>query len=65
MDYFRLCSCLETNPCVLVFTISLTLEKSSHSCRIWNSEAYFADFTVRCGLKKSINGVYKTNIDPR
>ena len=27
MDYFRQCSCLETNPCVLVFTISLTLEE--------------------------------------
>ena len=27
MDYFRQCSSLETNPCVLVFTISLTLEK--------------------------------------
>ena len=28
MDYFRQCSCLETNPCVLVFTISLTLEEA-------------------------------------
>ena len=28
MDYFRHCSCLETNPCVLVFTISLTLEEA-------------------------------------
>ena len=28
MDYFQQCSCLETNPCVLVFTISLTLEEA-------------------------------------
>ena len=28
MDYFQQCSCLETNPCVLVFTISLTLEET-------------------------------------
>ena len=27
MDYFRQCSCLETNSCVLALTISLTLEK--------------------------------------
>ena len=27
MDYFRQCSCLETNPCVLVFTISLSIEE--------------------------------------
>ena len=28
MDYFRQCSCLETNPSVLVFTISLTLNEA-------------------------------------
>ena len=28
MDYFRQCSCLETNQCVLVFTISLTPEEA-------------------------------------
>ena len=28
MDYFRECSCLETNPCVLIFYISLTLEEA-------------------------------------
>ena len=28
MDYFRQWSCLETNPCVLVFTISLTLKEA-------------------------------------
>ena len=28
MDYFRQCSCLETNPYVLVFTISLTFEEA-------------------------------------
>ena len=27
MDYFRQCSCLKTNPCVLFFAISLTLEE--------------------------------------
>ena len=28
MDYFRKCSCLETNPCVLIFTISPTLREA-------------------------------------
>ena len=28
MDYFRQSSCLETNPCVLFFTISLTLKEA-------------------------------------
>ena len=28
MYYFRQCSCLETNPCVLLFTISLTREEA-------------------------------------
>ena len=37
--------------------------RSCFSCRIWNSIAYFPDFTVRYRLKKSINVVYKTNID--
>ena len=37
--------------------------RNCHSCRIWNSIAYFPDFTVRYGLKKSMNGVYKTNVD--
>ena len=32
-----------------------------HSCRIWMSVAFFADFMVRYGLKKSMNGVYKKN----
>ena len=62
MDYFRQCSCLETNPCVLVFAISLT-QRSCHSCRIWNLIAYFPDFMVQYGQKKSVNGVFKTNID--
>ena len=61
MDYFRHCSCLETNPCVLVYFPDS--RRSCHSCRIWNSTAYFEDFTVRYGLKKSMNGLYKTNID--
>ena len=28
MDYFRQCSCLETNPSVLFFTISLSLKEA-------------------------------------
>ena len=28
MDYFRQCSCLETNPCVLFFNISLAREEA-------------------------------------
>ena len=28
MDYFRQCSCLETNPCVIFFTIFLALEEA-------------------------------------
>ena len=28
MDYFRQCSCLETNPSVLFFTIFLALEEA-------------------------------------
>ena len=56
---FRQCSCLQTNPCVLVFTISLTLRRSCHSCRIWNSIAYFPDFTIRYGLKNLWMGCIK------
>ena len=64
MDYFRQCSCLETNPCVLVFTISLTLEDAVTTAEFGNSIAYFPDFTVRYGLKiYEYNGVYRTNID--
>ena len=63
MDYFRQCSCLETNPCVLVFTISLTLEEAVTAAELWNSLAYFPDFTGSVRTKKSMNGVYKTNID--
>ena len=29
MDYFGQGSCLETNPCVFFFTISLTLEEAA------------------------------------
>ena len=29
--------------------------RSCHSCRIWNSIGYFPDFTVRYGIKKSMN----------
>ena len=56
MDYFRQCSCLETNPCVLVFTISLTLEEAV-------TAAEFGRFYGSVRTKKSMNRVYKTNID--
>ena len=55
MDYFWQCSCLETNPCVLVFTISLTLEEAVTS-------AEFGSFYGLVRTKKSMNRVYKTNI---
>ena len=38
-------------------------QRRCHSCRIWNSIAYFPDFTIWYRLKKSMYGVYKTNID--
>ena len=62
MDYFRQCSCLETNPCVLVFFISLTLSKLS---QLPNSklDGLFSRFYGSVRTKKSMNGVYKTNID--
>ena len=37
--------------------------RSCHSCRIWKSLAYFPDFPGSVRTKKSMNGVYKTNID--
>ena len=59
MDYFLQCSCLETNPCGLFFTIDFPdSRRSCHSCRIWNSKAYFPDFTVRyVRTKTSMNEV--------
>ena len=49
------CSCQETNPCVLVFTIFPTL----------GEDVTAAEFeTLRFGTAaKSMNVVYKTNID--
>ena len=41
---------------MLVFTISLSLKEAVTS-------AEFGTFTVRYGLKQSMNVVYKTNID--
>ena len=35
-------------------------QRSCHSCQIWNSKAYFPDFTV---FSTTMNEVYKTNID--
>ena len=49
---------LETNPCVLVFSISLTLE--AVTAVEFETRYRFYDL-VR--TKKSMNGVYKTNID--
>ena len=63
MDYFRQCSCLETNPCVLVFTISLTLEEAFTAAEFGTCWPTFQILRVRYGLKKSMNGVYETNID--
>ena len=42
---------LETNPCVLGFTISTALKEAV-------TAAEFGTFTVRYGLKKSMNGLY-------
>ena len=47
MDYFRQCSSLETNPCVLFFTISLTLGEAVTDAKF----RIFPDFMVRYGLK--------------
>ena len=54
MDYFRQCSCLEINPCVLFFIISLTLSKLS---QLPNLE--LDNGSVR--TKKSANGMHKTD----
>ena len=45
--------------CVYYFSDS---RRSCHSCRIWNSIAYFPDFTVGTD-EKIYEWVYKTNID--
>ena len=60
---FRQCLCLQTSPCVLFFTnLSLTLEEAEQlpNLKLDNLLSKF-DGSVR--TKKSINGVYKTNID--
>ena len=38
-------------------------QRSCHSCRLWNSIAYFPDFTVSTDWKNLMNWVYKTNTD--
>ena len=63
MDYFRQRSCLETNPCVLVFTISLTLEEAVTELPNLELDSLFSRFYDSVRTKKSMNGVYKTNID--
>ena len=62
MDYFRPCSYLETNPCVLVFTISLTLSKLSQLPNL-ELDSLLSRFYGSVRTKKSMNGMYKTNID--
>ena len=47
--------------CVIFLLIPWLSKKLSH-CRIWDSIAYFPGFTVGYRLK-SMNGVYKTDID--
>ena len=62
MDYFQKCSCLETNPCVLFFTISLTLEEAVTTAKFGTRKSTFQ--ILQFGTDKtSMNGVYKTNID--
>ena len=56
MDYFSQCSCLETNPCVLCFTISLTLEEAVTAAEFGT---YFPDFTFRYRLKNLWMGCIK------
>ena len=63
MDYFRQCSCLETNPRVLVFTISLTLEEAVTARPNLELDSLLSRFYGSVRTKKSMNGVYKTNID--
>ena len=58
MDYFRQCSCLETNPCVLVFTISLTLKGAATATKC---ETQWPTFQILLfGTTKNFNEwVYK------
>ena len=64
MDYFRQCLSLETNPCVLCFVTSLTLEDAFIAAEFRTRTIdYFPDFSALYGLKKSMNGEYKTNVD--
>ena len=68
MDYFRQCSCLETNPCVLFFTIPW-LSKKLLTSQLPNLDldSLFSRFyglvRTKKKKKKSMNGLYKTNID--
>ena len=59
MDYFWQCSSLETNPCVLVFTISKKLSQLPNL----ELDSLFSRFHFSVRTKKSMNGMYKTNID--
>ena len=58
MDYFQQCSCSESNPCVLVFTIS---PKLSHLPNL-EVDSLLSRFYGSVRTKKCINGLYKTNI---
>ena len=59
MDYFRQCSCLETNPCVLVFTISLTLKDAVTAAKFGTRWPSFQILRVRYGLKNLRMGYIK------
>ena len=62
MDYFRQYSGLETNQCVLFSTISLSLSKLSQLPNL-ELDSVLSRFYGSVWTKKSMNGVYKTNID--
>ena len=65
MEYFRQSSCLETNPCVYFFFLLFPWlsKKLSQLPNLELDNLLNRFYGVRYGLKKSMNGVYKTNID--
>ena len=63
MEYFRQCLCLKTNPCLLFFTFSLTLEEAVTAAEFGTRYSLLSRFYGSVQTKKSMNGVYKTNID--
>ena len=61
MDYFRQCSSLETNPCVLFLTISLTLEEAKQLPN-FGLDSLLSRFYGSVGTKKIYKWGIKTNI---